>query len=179
MINFDKNYSHKDGFLTFTGLGTKRCIVCAEKISDYNSIKVSLPEDVLEGFILNDSLKSGVKGHFNCYSNEKVVLRYKGLHCGDCSSWSGAWIDGDEVKEKCYRLGIEEIGKRGCVAYNEACNFFSPDNNMKTKEEYKEEREKWELIKDKIENEKKEGYLNLISLLKKSHLIEEKVLEKY
>lgn len=172
MVESNGLYRIEGEFVTIAGLGTDRCIVCAEdRMNEHNSVKVRLPQDSLDDRRLKGI--SEIRGHRRCYTEIDIFFRYQeGLSCWDCSSWSGAWVDGNEVEERCSRLGVTYSGHQGVIGADRMCNFFSPDHNMKTDDDNQWKRDKWERIKPEIEQRTQAGYKNLVSLLEKARLTE-------
>ncbi len=164
--------------VTLKGFGTNRCIVCGEgNVSEYDAMRIKIPKGILDikGLALKrpDHINEGILGHRKCYTSIDVFFRNKeGLTCWDCSSWSGEWIDGDEVLEKCYKWDYKEPGHRGVIGANPICNFFHPNYNMKTNDNYAKERETFNKINFSIALKTKKGLENLMGLLEKARLIE-------
>jgi hypothetical protein len=165
-------YKREKDLISLIGLGTERCIVCGENIGEYDNIfKAKIPDELINGRKLDSSLYYGeIKGHRKCYSEIDVFFRYEdknsSLVCWDCNHWSGAWVDGDEVEEKCYVLNEHDVGHRGVIGRNKICNLFSPDSDMKPKD-----RKYWEKIKPEVQRRTQQGYKNLVAVLEKAYLI--------
>jgi hypothetical protein len=164
-------YSIVDGTIALKSLGNTLCVVCSES-KDPHCVSIYLPKDLLTGKILDATLKEEIRGHEKCYESIGLVFREKNmLKCYDCSSFTGQWIDGDEVLEKCYKLHYEKSGHRGVLASDSMCNHFSPDNDLKTNPKFAEHKKCWEDIKPAIEQKTLQGYKNLIAILEKAKLL--------
>jgi len=176
LIHANDSYKQKEDYVLLSGLGTDRCIVCADTMMDFNSIKISLPYKLQDEYGIKYPLSDGIKGHVRCYTEAGVFARFdKGFICGQCNRWYGGWIDGDEVEESCSTLGQKRVGHPGVIHDNQMCNFFTLAVIHKlntTPEKYKKRQEEWEKIKPEMEKEKQKGYDNLVKLLENAHLIE-------
>lgn len=174
MIESNKLYLIKENIIALSGLGTDQCIVCSENgMDDHNSIGIVLPKEFLNGYKLNGKLSLGIRGHKKCYSSIDVFFRCScGLVCWDCSSWSGEWVAGDEVEEKCSKLKHHYTGHQGVIEREDICNFFSPRLYIKKEDDSQENKNKWGKIKSEIEQRTLGGYKNLVVLLEKARLLE-------
>lgn len=180
-IEDDSRYSLKEGILSLNGLGLENCVLCGDKnttskISGNSSIKIVIPKEFLEGYKLIEELEEGIISHRECYSKIDVFFRIQDtLKCIDCIYFSGAWVDGDSVEEKCIKWDDEHVGHKGSIASMDMCNFFIPDTYLRKEsleKEYKEERKLLDEIEPQIRERTNKGYKELISILEKLSLIE-------
>lgn len=174
----EDKYRIIDKTISLNGLGSKLCVVCGESqdYSGHNTLPIMIPDLFLNGKKLDSSLNNGlhtyVKGHRGCYTKIDVFFTENNmLHCIDCSSFHGDIIDIDEVKEYCYRLNYSEVGHKGVIASNPMCNYFSPDNDLKTNPTFEKHKEFWNSIQPEIIQRKEKGYKNLVAILEKAKLL--------
>jgi hypothetical protein len=165
-----KDYRMVDDIVMLSGLGVTKCVVCgdADRIFYSTTAVIQLPSEMLNGKVLDPTLSNGIIGHRKCYKTIDAYFRVEGqgLVCWDCSSWSGGFVDGDEVMEKCRRLHEETTGHQGVLGSNPICNFYKAGFDVEEKD-----KQTWERIKPEVEARTNKGYQNLIERLTKLHLI--------
>jgi hypothetical protein len=183
MIQGDSTYVQRNNYLRLSGLGKELCIVCAESMMPHTSYSVSLPMEMQREHQLPKYLQSGIWGHRKCYDEKAVVQRYDGFYCNSCTGWYGAWVDGDEVQEKCRKLGMEENGHPGVIASKRMCTHFSLGSkyhfNIEDESDeagYRQKEEKWEQMKEQMDCRRQKAYENLVGLLEEAYIIEPKTV---
>jgi hypothetical protein len=100
-------------------------LIKSEHVRD--SVAVSIPEEHLKPYKVNMPF---LKGQFFVDTKYATTLgllfrfNSKELGCLNCSGFRGEWIDGDEVKETCYKLSEVHVGHPGFIAHRDPCNLY-------------------------------------------------------
>jgi len=173
ILSTTKDFSINGNLILLNRRGIERCLVCGENIfNQAQEIKLSLSEKELEKYQVNTDPNTpkiiqssyDVNIHGNCARDQEFILRLTNSeeYCGTCDIFSGKWIAGDEVEERCWKLGTKIYGHKGIFAHNKACQFYKPYGKNKISKKNEE----------KLEKMQKKGKNNLISFLEKAHLIE-------